>query len=128
MMTKTAKIVFLGLLFCLPFSLMAQTATLVGDWKTQIPDDTGKLMPVKLSMKSDGTFTVDFGVDGTSDITGKYTIEGEQITIVEVTGSCPDKKGIYKIVVTATTFNMNRVSDECETRGGPEGKMAFTKM
>jgi hypothetical protein len=128
MMTKTAKIVFLGLLFCLPFSLMAQTATLVGDWKTQIPDDTGKLMPVKLTMKSDGTFTVDLGVDGTSDITGKYTIEGEQITIVEVTGSCPDKKGIYKIVVTATTFNMNRVSDECETRGGPEGKMAFTKM
>jgi hypothetical protein len=128
MMIKTAKTVFLGLLFCLPFSLLAQTATVVGDWKTQIPDNTGKLAPVKLSIKSDGTFTVDFGVDGTSEIAGNYTLEGEQITIVESVGNCTDKKGIYKIVVTATTFNMNRVSDECENRGGPEGKMAFTKM
>lgn len=128
MMTKIVKTTFLGLLFCLPFSLMAQNAALVGDWKTQIPDNTGKLMPIKLTMKNDGTFTVDFGVDGTNDIAGKYTIEGEQITIVETTGTCPDKKGIYKIAVTASTFNMNRVSDECENRGGPEGKMVFTKM
>ena len=127
-MTQIVKTLFLGLLFCFPLSLMAQNAALIGDWKSQIPDNTGKLMPIKLTMKNDGTFTVDLGVDGTSDIAGKYTIEGEQITIVESVGNCTDKKGIYKIVVTATTFVMNRVSDECENRGGPEGKMAFTKL
>jgi len=127
-MIKIAKTVFLGLLFCLPFSLAAQNAALIGDWKSQIPDSTGKLMPIKLSIKNDGSFTVDLGVDGTGDIVGKYILEGEQMTIVESVGNCPNKKGIYKIVVTKTTFNMNRVSDECENRGGPEGKMAFTKM
>jgi len=119
----------LGLLFCLPFTVFAQNS-FVGDWKMQVPDQAGKLMDLKVSMKNDGKLAVDFGNDGTIEVDGKYAIEGDQITIEDIGGpnACLNQKGIYKFVATETTFTMTKVSDPCEGRGGPEGKMVFTRM
>ncbi len=129
MMNTIAKNLFLGLLFCLPFTVLAQN-TIAGDWKMQIPDESGNMMTLKVSMKADGTYTADFGADGTIEINGKYTLEGDQITIEDVSGpnACPNQKGVYKFVVTDTTNTMTKVSDPCEGRSGPEGKMVFTRM
>lgn len=129
MRNSNAKNLLLGLLFCLPFTVLAQN-TIAGDWKMQIPDETGKLMDLKVSMKSDGTYTVDFGADGSNEIEGKYTIEGDQITIEDLSGpnACPNQKGVYKFAVTDTTNTMTKVTDPCEGRSGPEGKMIFTRM
>jgi len=120
---------FLGLLFCTPLTVLAQNS-FIGDWKMQIPDETGKLMDLKVSIKSDAKLTVDFGNDGTLEVEGKYVVEGDQITFEDISGpnACLNQKGIYKFVVTETTFVMTRVSDACEGRGGPEGKMAFTRI
>lgn len=128
MKSMIVKNLFAGLLFLLPFTLAAQNAV-VGDWKLQIPDETGSLMNLKVAMKADGTFTVDFGGDGVNEIEGKYTVEGDQITIEDLSGpnACPNQKGIYKFVVAGDTNTFTRVSDPCEGRGGPEGKMLFTR-
>lgn len=129
MKNTNLKNLLLGLLFCLPFTVLAQNS-IVGDWKMQIPDDQGNMMTLKVSMKADNTYAVDFGADGSVEINGKYTIEGDQMTIEDTSGpnACPNQKGVYKIVVTDTTNTMTKVSDACEGRSGPEGKMVFTRM
>ncbi len=129
MMNTKFKNLLLGLLFCLPFTGFAQTS-IVGDWTMQIPDEQGNMFPLKVSMKTNGTYVVDFGADGSSEIEGKYSIEGDKITIEDISGpnACPNQKGVYTFVVTETTNTMTKVSDACEERGGPEGKMVFTRM
>jgi len=129
MLNTISKKLMLGLLFCLPFTLLAQSA-IVGDWSMQMPDGQGGTMTMKVSMNENGTYSVDFGADGSSEIEGKYTIDGNKITIEDTSGpnACPNQKGVYTFVVTENTNTMTRVSDGCEGRGGPEGKMVFTKM
>lgn len=128
-MMNTAKKLLLGLLFCLPFTAMAQHA-LVGDWTMQIPDDQGNAMTLKVTLKENGTYTVDFGADGTGEIEGKYTIDGNKITLEDTGGpnACPNQKGVYTFAITENINTMTRVSDACDGRGGPEGKMVFTRM
>ncbi|MFN7117696.1 MAG: lipocalin family protein [Saprospiraceae bacterium] len=129
MMNTKFKNLLLGLLFCLPFTAFAQ-ASMVGDWKMQMPDDQGNMMTLKVSMKADGTYSVDFGADGSSEIEGKYTIDGNKITIEDISGpnACPNQKAVYTFALTETSNTMTRVTDPCEGRGGPEGKMVFTRM
>ena len=49
------------------------------------------------------------------------------MTIQDVTGGGCTGKGVYNVKVTDTALFMNRVSDECEGRGGPEGLMQFKR-
>ena len=128
-MMNTAKNLILGLLFCLPFTLLAQNG-IVGNWTMQIPDDQGNLMSLKVMMKENGTYSFDFGAYGTNEIEGKYTIDGNKITIEDTSGpnACPNQKGVYTFVITENTNTMTRVSDPCEGRSGPEGKMVFTRL
>jgi len=64
-----------------PLSLMAQSP--VGSWKLSVPDATGTMIPLKVTMSDQGTFTLDFGADGVVETKGKYTLEGTKMTIQE---------------------------------------------
>ncbi len=118
----------LWLLLWLPLSAFTQT-TLTGDWTFEAPTEDGKMIPVKLSISAD-SYTVDFGMDGNSEVKGRYMTEGNQITIWDVEGAnaCPaDAKGVYTFEVTETTMTMTKIKDDCDGRGGPEGKMMFQR-
>lgn len=119
------NLTLLLLCFCLPLSLFAQEV--VGDWQSEIPSDDGGTMILAVSIKADGTYTVDFGGDGQVEINGKYEIDKDQITVQNTSGDECTDKGVYNFKVTATDLIMNRVSDACPNRGGPEGIMQFKR-
>jgi len=125
---KFLKLMTLALLF--PLVTYAQS-DIVGDWKIEFPGENGATMSAKLTVASDGTYMVDFGMDSKIEVKGKYELDGNQMTIQDTGGdnSCgEDKKGIYQVTVSTDSMTMTRVSDECETRGGPEGTMTFTRI
>jgi len=117
---------FCLLLFFTPFVLNAQS--LVGDWKMEAQNEDGETWTAKLSIADDGTYTVDFGIDGKVDVKGKYEMEGNQIKVQDVEGDnlCPNV-GVYSWTREGDDLEMTVVRDECEGRAG-SGKMAFTKM
>lgn len=121
-----SKLSFLitGLLCFLAVSLSAQSV--VGKWKYEFQTDQGTMV-MSANIKADGTYELDYGIDGTVDVTGKYTISGDEFTIQDETGNCTGK-GVYKVKVDETTMTMTLVSDECEGRGGPEGVMVSKRM
>lgn len=125
---RMIRFLFLSLIFLFPLALSAQS--IAGAWMMTVPTDDGGTSMIKLMIKDNGTFTVDFGNDGSVDINGQYETSGDQITVVELDGdgaSCKGVKGVYQFTVDASNFVMTRVSDSCESRGGPEGKMVFKK-
>ena len=123
---KNAQRLFVLLCLCLPMGVFAQS--IAGNWETKIPNEDGTMMTVKLVMGADGTYAVDLGGDGTTDIRGKYEMKDGQMNIQDTggEGSCQGK-GVYKVTSSGSTMTMTRVSDECEGRGGPEGVMQWTK-
>ncbi|MCO6477813.1 MAG: hypothetical protein J5I94_14380 [Phaeodactylibacter sp.] len=116
------------LLFCLSANLSAQDSP-VGEWKTMVPDreKEGAMMPLHVTIKADNLYWLDFGGDGSVEITGKYVAKGNQMVIEDVEGSDCNGKGIYTFEVTDESMTMARVSDECEGRAGPEGKIVFSR-
>ena len=115
----------LAVLFLVPLNLSAQGP--VGTWKMSIPDDQGNMVPVQVKIMDNGAYAVDFGVDGTTEINGKYTVDNDQMTIQDNEGSECTAKGVYKFKVDGNTLTMTRVSDGCAQRGGPEGVMKMEK-
>ncbi len=119
-------------LVCMALSLGAFSQNFVGDWTIEVPDKDGNMVPLKLTIAENGTYTVDFGMDGQVEVNGQYEAAGDQMTIWDTDGSAggceAGAKGIYTFVVTDTELKMTRVSDECETRGGPDGVMTMTRM
>ncbi len=113
--------------FCLPLGLLAQS-DVVGDWLSKVPTDDGGTMSINVSIKADGSYTVDFGADGQAEVTGKYEVSNGQMTIQNVSGDECTGKGVYNFKVTDTDLIMNRVSDPCEGRSGPEGLMQFKRQ
>jgi hypothetical protein len=105
--------------------LMAQSP--VGAWKMSVPDQNGKMTPFKVDISADGTYTVDFGADGTIENKGKYTVEGEKMTIQDTEGSDCTQPGVYTLKIEGDTLTMTRVSDGCANRGGPEGVMTMQR-
>ena len=122
---KTRFLLFLALMAILPFGLMAQSP--VGTWKMSIPDENGKMTPLKVAMSADDTYAIDFGADGTIEIKGKYTVEGGKMTIQDMEGSDCTEKGVYTLKIEGDILTMTRVSDGCNGRGGPEGVMTMQR-
>ncbi|MDX1941042.1 MAG: hypothetical protein SFU99_10855 [Saprospiraceae bacterium] len=118
----------LWLLLLLPISAFSQNA-LVGEWKFEVPSEDGKMIPVKLKIDTE-SYTVDFGMDGAIDIKGNYTVAGNEMTIQDTggEGACLNTKGVYKFEIKDNSLTMTKVTDTCEGRSGPEGKMVFQKM
>lgn len=113
----------------LPFFALAQ-ADVAGNWlmAQETPDGHWE---AKFTMQDDGSYTVDLGNDGSVDVRGKTEFNGDQITVWDVSGenACgSDKKGVYTYKIEGDMLTLNRVKDECEGHGGPEGVMRMKRM
>lgn len=106
-------------------SLMAQSV--VGDWKHLFSSPDGDF-PLTLSFGEDGTYSVDMGQDGSTELKGSYTVKGDQITMQDTEGEMMcDQKGIYSFKVEGKSMVFTRIEDACEGRGAEETR-EFTKM
>jgi hypothetical protein len=96
---------------CATYPTTGQPA-LVGSW-------TNSLGTVWM-LNADGTFTVDLNHDGKTDVTGKYSVSGDTVTISEVQGKTPKAcKGpaTYKFTRTdKDSLGFTLVSDKCKLR------------
>lgn len=101
----------------LSFSAISYGQRFVGDWYI---DEAGW----KISFKSDGTYSVDIGVDGKVDVTGKYTTDGDTLTVQDDNGCT--QAGKYKFGVDGSSMWVNPVSDPCTERN-PQQKVYFRK-
>jgi hypothetical protein len=84
---------------------------LVGNWTNAI----GTVWMIK----DDGTFDVDLTRDGTRDAWGKYTVNGNAVTLVAVGGMKPkgcDGKGVYNFNRNGDELSFTLVSDTCKLR------------
>ncbi|MEP7322973.1 MAG: hypothetical protein ABI761_13690 [Saprospiraceae bacterium] len=117
---------FLAFMAMLPFSLIAQSP--IGTWKMSVPDENGKMTPLKIYITEDGIYAIDFGADGNIDSKGKYSIEGGKMTIQDTEGSDCSEKGVYTFKIEGDFLTMTRVSDGCTGRGGPEGVMTMQRV
>ncbi|MCB0588194.1 MAG: hypothetical protein KDD06_23075 [Phaeodactylibacter sp.] len=120
----------LFILICLGFSInLSAQSSPVGEWKIMVPDRSqeGAMIPLFVTIKADNIYWLDFGGDGNVEGTGKYVAKGNQMIIQDAEGSECTGKGIYTFEVTDKSMTMTRVSDECEGRGGPDGKMEFSR-
>lgn len=117
--------VLLAAVLCmLTVSLSAQSY--IGKWKFEFPTDQGTMV-MSADIKSDGTYALDVGMDGTIDSTGKHQAAGDQVTISDDSGECTGK-GVYKMTVEGDTLTMKRISDACPNRGGPQGVMTAKRV
>jgi hypothetical protein len=116
---------FLALMVMLPFGLLAQSP--VGTWKMSVPDESGNMIPLKVAISEDGTYTLDFGADGNIDAKGKYTVEAGKMTIQDTEGSECTAQGVYTFKIEGDTLTLTRVSDNCAGRGGPNGVMTMQR-
>lgn len=109
---------FLLALFFLttPFFLSAQS--MVGDWTYQGPGPDGKEITNTMTMKEDGTLSVDFGSDGQVEVVAAYTIEGDQITINDTLeqSPCYGKAGVYTFKIDGDNITITLVEDACDLR------------
>ena len=86
-------------------------APLVGNWTNPI----GTVWMIK----ADGTFDVDLTKNGQRDAWGKYTVDGDTVTLVGVGGVTPkgcDDKGIYNFKRNGDALSFTLVNDSCKLR------------
>jgi hypothetical protein len=84
---------------------------LVGNWTNPI----GTVWMIK----ADGTFDVDLTKNGQRDAWGKYTVDGDTVTLVGVGGVTPkgcDDKGIYNFKRNGDALSFTLVNDSCKLR------------
>lgn len=117
----------LSLFLFMTFSTLAiQAQRPVGNWVITTPCDCPDKDKItwQWKVKADGTFEVDINVDGTVELTGKYWVDGNKIT-VQNDKNCLEK-GIYEFTVEADRLWMDPINDPCEGRKPPK-KVFFTK-
>ena len=70
-------------------------------------------------IKKDGTFDVDLTRDGKRDAWGKYTIDGETITLSGTGGMMPKDctgEGVYRFKRSGPELTFTLVHDSCKLR------------
>ena len=124
-----SKLVLTALIGLLPLFTMAQAA-LSGRWLVQQETPDG-IWQAKFVMRDDGSYAVDLGNDGSVDVRGKTEFSGDQVTVWDTGGenACgSDKKGVYAYKIEGDMLTLNRIKDDCEGRGGPDGVMRMQRM
>jgi hypothetical protein len=106
-----AGALMLALGACATYSKTGQAAV-VGTW-------TNSFGTVWIA-RADGTFSVDLNKDGKPDVTGRYTVDNDTITLQEGKSTMPNPcKGpaVYKFSrPDKNTLEFTLVKDSCRTR------------
>jgi hypothetical protein len=72
--------------------------------------------PLALTLKEDGTVGVDFGNDGSVDVSSKYQLSGDEITFIDEQGAMCDEPGQYHILWNDHYIAFDLEQDECGGR------------
>ncbi|MCH2080793.1 MAG: hypothetical protein MK226_00310 [Saprospiraceae bacterium] len=126
---KTLPFLVLTFLFCCPFLISAQS--IVGSWSWDATTPDGKAAKNMLTFQKDGVYKVDLGMNGSYEIEGSYTLENDQITIVDTSeGPCKGVKGVYNMKIEDNQIVTTLVSDDCLPRKGndPDTPMIMTRV
>jgi outer membrane lipoprotein-sorting protein len=120
-MFKCMKKLLLCALFLLTLTATAftQRSAIMGKWTGAFAGPDGQSMKFTMVI-SDDTYQIDFGMDGTPDVTGAYTADGDQVTVWDTAGEniCPsDQKGVYRYAVEGDMVTFTKVTDACPGRG-----------
>ena len=91
-------------------------SAIVGNWIKMAPYP--QTATRTLTLKSDNSYESDFTGDGTIDVSGEYSLSGNQITFQDRTGehACPDMKGMYNFSVAENQLQFSLIKDECKGR------------
>lgn len=104
----------------------SQSSDLVGTWTVTNPEG----QTASVHFKEDGTYEVDLDGDSEMDVSGKYDVNGDQVTVQDTDGkegmTCPtETKGVYTIKIEGDKSTFTKVSDDCERIGNEP--VVFTK-
>jgi len=119
------QFLLLALLVVSPMLLAAQH-DMTGSWVSSGETPEGESWSIKLTFDEDGTYSVDMNADGSVEVQGDYTIDGDQITLQDKPGdnSC-ESPGVYKFNVEGDNCTVTVVADDCPGRR-ETGKWSFT--
>lgn len=120
-------------LFLAAFSLSLCHAQLsaddfAGSWARTFSSPEGESYEVVLTFKADNSYEVEWTGDTTPEITGKFTLDGDQMTMMDnkSEGSC-EVPGVYQISLAGDNVTIALVSDECEPRKGDGKPKTWTR-
>jgi hypothetical protein len=93
-------------------ALMPQNpATIVGTWKNGLG--------TRWTLRPDGTFAADLNHDGKEDVLGRYSLNGDIITIAATQGQVPkfcDQPGVYSFELKGNILHFSPIKDKCRLR------------
>ena len=93
----------------------------VGIWNAQVKTADGQPFTWQFQVHEDGTYSIDFGIDGIIDITGNYSTDGDKITVQDKTGETRcQEQGVYKFQVMDDVLQLKPIVDECDFRRPPD--------
>ena len=112
---KNLKILF-SLLMVLPYLGAAQS--IVGSWVIEGEDDNGNTVQSVMTFNEDGTFGIDFGSNGTTEVSGVYSVAGDKITIKDTSegADCLDMEGVYQMEIKGDMMTSTAINDPCTNR------------
>jgi hypothetical protein len=124
---RSIKTTLFFLFLTLPFFLAAQDY--VGSWNMPGMLEDGTKITNTVTMKADGTMTVDFGSDGAVDVNMTYTVTDGVISMTDHSkeSPCHGTVGKYRIAVSGDTMTATLVDDPCDARRGDGSKMVMTR-
>ena len=118
-----SRITFLALFFTVGATCTGQSLT--GEWTYTLTTPEGDSFENLLVIQDDGIITIDMGSDGEVDVISDYTIDNDQITVLDnrEDSPCYGMPGVYRFVEEGEdTVTLTVVDDECENRrqGAPK--------
>ena len=125
---KSTKYLFVGILLASPIFLNAQS--LLGGWAFEGKDQAGKAATHTVNFNADGNLTVDFSSDGTIDVESTYTMDGDVISMSDISedSPCYGKIGKYRMVVEGDKIIASLVDDPCDARRGDGSEMIMIRL
>ncbi len=123
------KLILCSCALCLIGATMVTGQSIVGDWLMPGTTPDGVEITNLVSFKSDGKMTVDFGNDGVVDVNMTYELDDAQVVLMDNTpeSPCYNKKGVYKVEISASEMNMELVEDACDERRGDGSPMTMKR-
>lgn len=110
-----SKWLILAAFMLAPFFMNAQAH--LGTWKWQGQGPDGSTAWSSVTFKSDGTYDLDIGMNGTIEANGTYTMEGGVFTISDTSEPvCDGKPGTYTVKIEGNTLKGELVEDDCAAR------------
>jgi hypothetical protein len=76
----------------------------------------GAMGPMALKFDEDGTVEVDFGNDGSVDVSSKFLVSGDRITFIDEEGAMCHEPGEYLVNVNEYYMSVDLVKDNCGGR------------